>query len=260
MKRFVISMLVPTLFACGSAKEADKIGDAQACLDTITAASAPADVNACVEKIDGITTSGAQNIRCAAGFMKEGFASGQRFLDAFAAIDAGTTSTSTQSLMGILTFTATGALATDAADTTSTFNTCIDSTSKGSTLLASFSSITMSLVTYFNAKNSGSCSGTPTTVTAGYKIYDVAACISGANPLTAVLPLVTSASIDAQAITAQTSIGSAIIKTYNLSCTGSGANKDLCQLFSDAITGTSGGSSNPRGVAVTFFQSALNIH
>src|SRR5262245_51594471 len=54
---------------CSKETDADKIADAQACLDTATAAEAAT----CVAKVDGLESPAAYLIRCAGKFVKEGY-------------------------------------------------------------------------------------------------------------------------------------------------------------------------------------------
>ncbi|MFN7824465.1 MAG: hypothetical protein ACK5P6_03800, partial [Pseudobdellovibrionaceae bacterium] len=52
---------------CGKETDADKIADAQACLDTAT----PANVSDCVDKVSGVSGKGAELIRCVAVYVKQ---------------------------------------------------------------------------------------------------------------------------------------------------------------------------------------------
>jgi hypothetical protein len=240
-----------------SSSDADKLGDAQLCLDKLRAGATSAQVEVCTSKVEGVTSAGAHNIRCSAGFIREGFADFTRLNSAIGAISGGTGSSQVQSLMGLLSFTSAGVIATDFSRTADTFNACYSSLGKGSTLLASFSYFTMGLMNYFSVK--GACA-VPPIVSGGYRYYDLGACLTsaaGSLPL-AIVELVNSGSSDAAAVEAQNSIGAVLIATYSLSCVGTVAQASLCSLLSNAIN-SGGGVSNPRGVAVNFFTSAVGL-
>lgn len=259
---FVAFIACACLLSCGSSTESDKVGDAQTCLDQLTSTSSTSDVNTCISKVDGLSGAGAEGIRCSGGFIREGFSNGTRLISAFTSIDGGTGSSNVQSLMGLLSFTSAGDLATDYSDSNTTFTACLDSGAKGATLLASFSFFTMGLVKYFVAKSM--CAGTQSTdATTGFKYYDLSGCITTAsstipNATATLVPLLSATTADSDAQTAQTTIGAIIIASYELSCTGSGANANLCSLLSTAIT-AAGGTSNPRAVAVNFFSGAMGL-
>lgn len=260
MKKWILSiaMISFLLPSCGAKKEVDQIGDAQLCLDKLGASPAAADVNECLSKVADLSSPAAETIRCSGGFMKEGFASGKRFIDAFSAINGGTTNSSTQALMGILTFTSANTLTTDTSNARSAFTSCLASGGKGSTLLASFSYLTMGLVSFFNAKGAGTCPTTPTTAAGGYKFYDISTCISTCSVACAIgsASLIDANTADVTSATTQSALGAVIIATYNASCTGSTANQDLCGTFSTAVSGAGG---DPRKVATQFFSSVLGI-
>lgn len=254
-----VAVSLSMITGCGSQKDADKVGDAQTCIDNLSLTATTAEINACAEKIDGMTTTGAEGIRCTVGFLREGFANGKRFLDAVHSIDSGTGGSSTQNLMGLLSFSSAGAVAQDYENVSSTFNSCVASGGKGSTLLASFSFVTLGLMKYFVAK--GSCADTRATSTdSSYTYYDLGQCLTDTATYIAGDPmnrafilteLQSSSSSDNDAISAQAGIGSVIVATYQLSCRGTNANNDLCELLSTAID-AAGGPTNPRGVAVQF--------
>ncbi|MCC6137287.1 MAG: hypothetical protein IT287_01540, partial [Bdellovibrionaceae bacterium] len=71
-KRLVLLLLISTSFIFVSCedKEDDKIFSAQQCMDA--AANNPSIVDNCVAIVDGISTSKAYVIRCAADFIREG--------------------------------------------------------------------------------------------------------------------------------------------------------------------------------------------
>lgn len=257
MKKFVIVLVCAGLglVSCGGEKDGDKIGDAQICLDGLVNPTS-AEVNACMAKVDGLSSAGAQSIRCAGGFIREGFGNAQRFVDAMGAIDGNTSGDSVQTLMGLLTFTAENDVDADAANAVSTFNSCLASGGKGSTLLASYTYFTMSMVKYYNARNAAGCPSTPGTDSNGYRFYDLSSCID--NGLLFTIDLIDASTANADALEAQNGIGAVIISAHLLSCAGSSSSSPLCELLTESIT-QAGGTSNPRRVAVEFFEGAVGL-
>jgi hypothetical protein len=246
------------LLSCGGEKDADKVGDAQFCLDKLSATPSSAEVDTCLEKIEGMDSIGAENIRCAAGFIREGFASGSRFVEAFEAIDSGTSGANMQALMGILTFASTNTITENYSNAASTYTSCLASGGKGSTLLASFSYLTMSLVRFFHTKDALVCPTTPIIhPTSGYRYYNMEDCAANTAPLDLV-DMVDPNSPNAESIEVQTGIGSVIVGTSVVSCGTNVANTELCEVFTNAIT-AAGGSTNTRQVAIEFFKSLLGI-
>lgn len=262
--RLAISMVAfAGLLSCGGEKDVDKIGNAQFCLDKLDTTPTSAEIDKCLQEIDGLTSPGANSIRCSAGFIREGFGSGRRFIKAFEAIDegaGGTSGSNTQELMGILSFTAAQDIDDDYNSIVSTFQACLNSGGKGSTLLSSFSYLTMGLMKYLVNVGGGACTATPTTYPGtNYLYYDLSACVTavaGSGSAAELIKLGDPNEPDAEET--QSGLGSVIIATYTVSCTGSGANKDLCAVIGDAVT-EAGGTGNPRLVAVEFFKSLLGI-
>lgn len=258
----IVASLCLGLLSCGGAKDADKIGDAQFCLDKLPAVPTATEVDACMSPIEGMDSVGAQAIRCSAGFIREGFSNGSRFLQAFEAIDSGTDSSSMQALMGILTFASTNSVATNFSNASTTYSACLASGGKGSTLLASFTFLTMGLVRFFHVKAPGTCADTPQThPTNSYRYYDLEDCASGAvstAPLD-VVQMMNESSVDADAIQVQTGLGAVIIGTSLISCgANASANNELCSVFANAIT-AAGGTGNTRRVAIEFFRDVLGL-
>lgn len=252
MKRILLVLCVPfVLLSCGKEKEADKIGDAQFCLDNLDEPT-PAEANECAAMVDGLDSPGAYGIRCSAAFIREGIVTGDRLVAAMKAIKTGTSGSNLQKMMGLLTFTSEGAIAGDFENTDLAFHACLASGGKGSTLLSSFGYFTMSLLNFFNAK--GACLVAPVTQT-GYTYYDLEGCVTAPDNLisfaSAMVQLGNSSTPDAAAQGVQAGIGSVLIATYKLSCSTSQANKDLCKTLKASID-EAGGEANPREVAVKF--------
>lgn len=250
------------IIGCG-AKDADKIGDAQICLDKATTAS---QADTCMSKVDGIETSSAYGIRCSAKFIAEGFGSPSRIVDVFSSLDGGG---DVNDLMSLITFTAKGSITADTTSAADTFQYCYNSGGKGSTLLVSFSNIAMSLYNFIATIGGapGSCASTPS---GSPSKYDFANCLSAtvtqciATPGSAFCTSFddindTTASASAGAQSVQNAIGTTVITTHRLSCSsGTGANATLCSEFDRAIS-DAGGTSNPRRVAVELIQNLVSL-
>lgn len=185
----LIYVSTSTLISCSKAKDSDKIGDAQFCMDTATAAT----VQTCVDKVAGIETAGAYIIRCSANFIENGFGSSQQIADTF-----GNLSTSGSSALGLL-----GTLnfgSTTAADTT--FSNCTKTNQKGLTMLAAM-------------------------VKSATAIASLGGLINADSP--AEIQAAINALIATDPTAAALTIGTAVTTIYASSCqTGSPANADLC--------------------------------
>lgn len=245
--KFGLCALLIIVLGCGQEKDIDKIGAAQFCLDGLGSSPSVSEVNDCIDKVSGIETSGAYGIRCAGSFIKEGFADPKKYVNAFKQLDGN----STTGFMGLLTFTSAKTITTDTTNARDAFNSCLKSEGKGATMISAFGYVAMALYNFMFTNDATSC---PNTRTASG--YDLAGCITaftGNVANAASLAALGNASTgNAAASELQSSIGSVIISTYNISCTtGVGANKSLCDTFKTAIT-NGGGQNNPRGVAVQF--------
>ncbi|MGZ3749314.1 MAG: hypothetical protein ACXWQA_16045 [Pseudobdellovibrionaceae bacterium] len=197
--------LVTTLSACAP-KTADKIGDAQLCLDKATQGTAAA----CLEKIEGIDTASANVMRCSAGFIDEGFTEPTRFKRAFDALSqksAGATNTLT--FLSFIAFSSKGSAAANKAFAAETYAACLKTNAKGLTLL-------------------GSMAMTATVISGGLTALN-----DGAAIQTAITSLL-SGTDDAS----KSAIGSAVISTYTSSCTGgTQANQGLCSQLDGYLSG-----------------------
>ncbi len=254
--KFLIGSLSLLVFAsCGSEKETDKIGDAQICLNKATDLASS---NACLTKIEGIESTAAYGVRCNGSFIAEGFASPTKYITALSSLNG---AGGTANFMGLVTFTSAGALTTDLSNAASTFSNCLNSGAKGTTLLASFGYLAMSI--YNHARSTGATpSACPATPTSGS--YAFSACLNQyfstdiiANA-TAISQMICPTTANASASTLQTSIGSIIVSTYNISCAGTGANQSLCATLNTTIT-NAGGTSNTRTIASSFFATLAGV-
>lgn len=237
------TLVLSTIFGCGSSKEVDKIGDAQQCLNVATSATAMD----CVTKVDGITSTGAYNIRCAAAFVREGFTNPAKYTNAFSSLNGG----GSANFMSLVSFSSAGTINTDAVNASTTFSDCYSAGAKGKSLISAFGFFSTALMKFF-ADSCPSVNSCKTPTTSG---YNLTTCMTdSANALcTASLSLVDTSASSAAA-TVQSSIGSVIISTYNISCSGSSANKELCNTLKASITA---GGSDPRAVFRSFFSTSV---
>ena len=247
---FLVTLPAILLLGCGSATDVDKIGDAQQCLNSATSTTAMS----CTTKVDGLTSTGAYNIRCAAAFVREGFANPTKYTSAFSNLNNGQ---GTANFMGLVSFSSAGAIATDAANASTTFNDCYNAAAKGKTLISAFGYFSTALMNFFAVAggNSAPSCKTPTSGT-----YNLTTCMQEAtiaNPTEVAKLAITDTAQVADSSSAgqlQTAIGSVIISTYNISCSGTGANKELCATLKNSI---SAGTSNPRTVFTSFFTNSV---
>lgn len=248
MKNLFIVLLALGLVACGKEKDSDKVGNAQLCLDRLASNSTPAEVTECVSKADGVETSAAYGLRCAGSFMKEGFLNPNKIISAMRQLNGG--SSGTVNFMTLITFTSTGAIASDTANSSTAFDYCLRGGGKGSTLLASFGFMAMSVYSFMRLKAIPNCSGTP--LASGYDFQTCATSFATSNP-GAVIALNDPSTVDAATITIQRSIGTVLIAASNISCTGTAANSSLCSTITASISEAGGVTADPRAIAVRFF-------
>lgn len=255
----IIGCLLFGTVSCGGEKEADRLGDAQSCLDGLDGSDAGA-VRNCLDPIADLSGPGAESLRCTGGFLREGLASGHRIIQGFDRLGENPSSDKTLAMMEILSFTSQGGAAGDFRNARSTFDSCLASGAKGATLLASFSYFSMSLVNYFSFVG---CATAP--VPSGdydFPYYDLSSCADVlGNPamIPAIAELVNSGTGDARAAETQAGIGAVLVAAARMSCPdGGAANKTLCEMMTEAIS-AAGGPSQPRAVAIEFFRRALGF-
>lgn len=243
-----------------SATDADKIAEAQNCLDKATAAT----VETCTAKVAGNTSPGAYNIRCAAKFISERFEDPSKYISALDSISTGTGGSNMMNMMGLLMFSSKGDITQDSANMSTTFDYCYKANTKGALLLSSFGYMGASLYVFANSIVPGSCSSTPSgaasTYTLGTCLNGLTTSAGGGNlaAAQALLNLADANTTDSAASQVQSAIGTIVITTYTVSCSTSQANKELCTYFQTAIT-SAGGTSNPKNVAVSFIKTLLGI-
>ncbi len=212
--------LTINLIGCGKETEADKIADAQSCLDVATTAT----VDECLTKIEGLQSEGAYLIRCAAAFIKEGYSSPTKLSTALSNLSSGSGSNSgaaTTAVIAALAFTSKSTPTDNATYALDTYNTCVKSNSNGLVLL---SGLSVTSTTLWALGLSGS--STPPTAAQLQTLMGTLANNSQA---------------------AET-VGNAAVSMYESNCASSNsAPGSMCAQFQTAIS-SAGGSSNPTAV------------
>jgi hypothetical protein len=260
MKKLLFAFIATALISCGSEKDSDKIGNAQICLDNLPVSATPTQVDACMTAIDGISSAEAEHLRCAGAFMKEGFLDPTKVADAMGSISGGTLG-----FMSFMSFTAEGTIDDDTTNAANAFSSCFNSGAKGTTLISSFTYISMALYQYMS-DNDGAGAGTNCAAApAGSPLsYDLSCSTNWLLEPTNVAPggpadnLADPATVDAAAISVQNGLGAVIIATASASCGENPVNEDLCDAFDTAID-DGGGVGSPRGVAVEFIKTLFGI-
>ncbi|MFZ4402546.1 MAG: hypothetical protein ACOYOK_00450 [Pseudobdellovibrionaceae bacterium] len=234
------------LSSCGvKEKDKDKIGDAQSCLDGATTSTA----EACLDKVSGIESASAYNIRCAAKFIREGFADPQKIVTAFETLN--NSSNQLDTFMSLITFTSKANITLDASNAETTFGYCYQSGAKGSLIIAAFGHLATALYGYLNSINPSGCSSTPSST--GYPLQT---CLLNAGSLAAVVDLA-SANPSAGASSMQAVLGSIVLTTYRVSCPdGRPANESLCNTLKSSVDS---GGSNSGSVGRYFLKSLAGI-
>lgn len=211
----VLGSLLVFSVSC-SEKTIDKIGDAQSCLDKY--AQEGGDLNVCEEKIDGIETPAAYGIRCAAGYIREGFTT-TTFINAFQQIES-VNATNVQSFLNLLTFdkagtSGSGNLTTNFESASTVYDYCHQSLGKGATVLATFTYLINSLYK-FECDRSTAC-----------------ALNNSTNFANGLLHGYTDATALADGF--RSGLGATVVKTHELSCASGEANKTLCDFLQRSI-------------------------
>lgn len=202
-----VGLMASALISCGP-KDSDKIGDAQLCLDTSTAAN----VNECVEKVEGLESPGAYIIRCSANFIQEGFGDPKVIVDVLKNLDNG--GDGTRSFLAAMTF-------STVAVANTTYSNCLKTNQKGLSTLAMAVKSATNILGLF-----GSIPANPTVT----DITNALNGLAGAN----------------QTAAAET-VGQAVVDVYKLSCqSGSQVNTTMCTQMTTAFT--TAGSQDPKAI------------
>lgn len=140
-------LVMPVMIGCSKETDEDKVGDAQFCLDDLpitglSATERSTKINSCLDKLGSVNNKQSNLVKCAAGFMIEGFADPAKLVDIAEEMDNADNQDPTIALMSVLIFKSQGT--SDTASTTEdkelaqkTFNYCKASESSGYLMLAS---------------------------------------------------------------------------------------------------------------------------
>lgn len=245
----LLALLFLMVSSCGP-KEVDKLGEAQACINTAT----PDEVDGCLEKIEGIQSTGADSLRCAGYFMREGILDAATLVQAFSNLgsESGSTADRMGNFMSLVTFTKSAPdWSTNESRARDTFNVCFQSQGRATTFIATFTSFSASLMNY----------GSQSAVTIDYanssQIATTIANSLAALALDILEPPIPGAAlgITAAGQTALSNIGSAIIRTFQIACNiPKPIDATMCTEFDNAIDQAGPGASS-QSVAEAFLTS-----
>lgn len=207
------------LTGCGGIKDADKIANAQACIDSSTSAT----VNSCLSKIDGLESKSAYLLRCVAKFIEDGFNESTRLSQVFQQISNTSGASQGVQVMSILGFKNGATMAINKSNATQALTYCQNSESKGLIMLSALASTATTLSAFAVDSGISQCTTLDST------------CLTNALNSDAVKN-----NPDAQAL-----VGNAAIAAYNSNCTnGNTSSGSFCQQFGSAITQAGGSSSS----------------
>lgn len=207
-------------------KDSDKIADAQECLDKY-AREGGGDLAVCEAYVAGITTPAAHGIRCATGFIRDGFGSAQSFIDAFEEIET-VNSNTVATFLKVVSFDAAGTgtqgqVNTNYSAAQSTYGSCASSYAKGATMISAFGYLTNVLFKY---ACDYSASGT--------------ACDMDENSLADAFLYAALNSGDPETDGLKVDLGVIVVNTDTISCTNGDTNEKLCEFMGLAITNAGG--------------------
>lgn len=219
LKHAMILPAVLILTACSGDKDAEKIAEAQACLNKATAATA----EACMEKVAGLTNSGANLIRCSAVFIVQGFSEPATIAAAMDNMKSGSGTSGSTQAMEALAFNKRSTQAANFNDAKSAVSYCTASGAKSLTMLSSIANISTA-ATY--VQSLGGCGSTT---------EEALDCLANSNDTAT-----------------KEAVGTSILAAYATNCVGSSsaATQEFCDQFADATNG----SQDPVEVANAFLE------
>lgn len=212
----IASLSMTLLAGCSTSTDADKIGDAQYCLDDLpisfaSQAERTASVNACLDKLGSVSSKQASLIRCSANFLIEGFGDPSKLVNALEKVNNGGGGNATVGMMSVLAFSSKSTATENAAFAQQTLSYCQEAGNPGFVLVASFSNIASALA------KAGEALG-------GVNLNDGLS----QQELTTILE-------SAQSMPDEV-IGSTAIAAYQTSCAaGSQSNEALCSQLSQSL-------------------------
>lgn len=203
----ILALSLSALLAgCAAQSEKDMLAEAQFCLDKATDATS---ADACMTKIQGLSSKQSYSLRCAAGFIASGITQPASLSTALNSMKQ---NASTASVLGILAFDS-----QTLAD--STFTNCTQSGDSGLQLIAAMAKT----ATVINGLTSGSGSIETQMQTA----------------ITSIVSNLTSgdATLQAQAVADASKIGGTIQTVYQTTCSGTVVvNQEMCNSINGAIS------------------------
>jgi hypothetical protein len=217
-KIFVFIMIAGLALSCSKRSDADKIQEAQSCLDSATQATWAE----CMTFVEGMESAASYNIRCVGKFIEQGFGSSTKLEQMMTAISGSSGTSESTGVMSALAFDASTDMALNNSNAEITLRYCSASESPGLIFLSSISQIATSIA--FIQGLTASQMNDPA------QLLTAIGALQG-NPA------------------AQTAVGTAAIAAYNSNCTGQNAsqNGDFCTQFGSAVS-AAGGTSNPEDV------------
>ena len=214
------------LSACAPQSEKDMLAEAQYCLD---AAKDNTAVQSCMSKIEGLSSTQAHTLRCAAGFIASGITAPAKLSSALNSMKEGG---STANVLGILAF-------EDQSLADRTFTSCSLSKDSGLTLLSAMSKS----ATVINNFASGSGSLEAQMQAGITKILDD---LNGTPQQ------------QAEAIANLVKVGDTIQTVYQTTCGTQVANTELCGSITKALDEAPGGidiiNSSPQDIGNALFE------
>lgn len=246
----VITLGISIFFSlgCGKETERDKIGDAQICLDKVTAAD-PDVADTCLAKVADVSSKAGDNIRCAGAFVKEGYTDVTTLIDTFSAVGSGVSSAS---FLTAVVFdgrnstnlnTAAGATTYyNQAKTASTY--CASAGLKVGTLITTFAFLGNALIN-IGCQASAAC---------GVTFFNFSSTSLGQIANLATYFTNNTAAMEQL----YSDLGTLVINSYLISCSGKAVSEALCTSISTAVT-EGGGTSNPAGVGKKLITTTLAI-
>jgi hypothetical protein len=193
------------LTGCGPT-DADKISDAQTCLNSAT----PDEADTCVAMVAGIDSASASLIRCSGAFIKQGFGDGTKISDALQQLNGGSGASQSIAMIAELAFGYEANTADNLTDAQNALSECNASGSPGLIFLAGIASTATQTAQVVGAD--------PSTLTSTDVTNALTTIASGSDPAAAA------------------TVGNAALTIYNTSCgDGNTTAGNYCQQFESVI-------------------------
>lgn len=199
-----------TMAGCGPT-DADKISDAQSCLNLASPAGAPA----CVAMVAGIVSQNASLIRCSGAFIQEGFGDASKIASALSQIDSDPGSSGSMAMMAALAFQGTTDVNLNLTTAQTAQTECANSGSPGLIFL----------------------SGVALTATQAAALVPGLDLTSGTITAGDIQTGLTNLADNAADPATQAAVGSAVLSMYNVSCQNGSSSTagNYCEQFQSVI-------------------------